>query len=170
MAVDMGWTARLAPGLDRLVSYEREVNRIFSEGYAMALCCYDRRLFTAAELERLGAAHPGTARGGAGTDEEWTPLLRMRREGGVLTLSGEADATNQDALRVMVEDVVESARDAGGHAVIDVSALTFADLAAVRLLAGAVTAGSARLRGAGPWLTDVLALVGVHDPGEGSAR
>ncbi|MBB2909665.1 ABC-type transporter Mla MlaB component [Streptosporangium becharense] len=170
VAIDMGWIIGPEPGTDqlaRLARYEAQANRVFSEGYAIALCCYDRRLFTAAELERLGAAHPGTARAGAGATEEWEPLLRVRRTGAGLTLAGEADETNRDALAAVLEHLVEDAAAGDGPVTLDVAGLVSADLSAVRLLAGAVRSAPARIRLAGvhPPLTDLLA---AFDPDERS--
>ncbi len=181
VAADMGWTVRPVVDVDRLARYEAQANQIFSGGYAMALCCYDRRLFTHAELERISAAHPGAATAGAGSLEEWAPLLRMRRTPRGLVLNGAADRTNAEALAAVVEPLVTEVLaadaspapaaghtshtsddgDAGGAVVIDVTGLTFADLATARLLAGAVEAAAGRLRLEGS-LPDVPAAL---DPG-----
>jgi anti-anti-sigma regulatory factor len=165
VAADMGWTVRPAVDLNLLVRYEAQANRILSGAHAIALCCYDRRLFTRAELERISAAHPGAARAGAGSQEEWEPLLRMRRTPAGLTLHGAADRTNTDALAAVVEPLVAEARRSARPLVIDVSGLAFADVATARLLSGAVGAAGGRLllRGARPSVAGLLTLTD-HDP------
>ncbi|WP_101785021.1 MEDS domain-containing protein [Nonomuraea indica] len=166
VAADMGWTVRPLVDMDELTWYEAQANQIFSAGYAMALCCYDRRLFTHAELERISAAHPGAARAGAGSDEEWDPLLRIRRTPDGLSLDGAADRTNHDALAAVLGPLAAEATS-GAPVVIDVAGLAFADVAAARLLAGVVAAGRGRvlLRGPRPALTELLALVdSLHAP------
>ncbi|GLW07174.1 hypothetical protein Misp01_23040 [Microtetraspora sp. NBRC 13810] len=165
VAADMGWTVRPVPGVDNLAWYEAQANRIFSGAEAIALCCYDRRLFTAAELDRVGAAHPGTARAGAGSVEEWTPLLRMRRSGPMLTLTGEADLSNREALSTVLAHLLADAGDHEGPVTIDVGGLTFVDIGTARLLAAAVQADPARVRlvGVGSPVADLLAVLD-HDP------
>ncbi|GAA0382642.1 hypothetical protein GCM10009530_36800 [Microbispora corallina] len=165
VAADMGWTVRPIPGIDRLAWYEAQANRIFSQGEALALCCYDRRLFTARELERVGMAHPGTAQADAGSGDEWRPLLRMRRTSTGLSLSGEADMTNRDALATVLRHLVEDVPTGNDPVVVDVSGLTFADLGAARALASAVTSsgGRMRLEGSGPFLVDLLAFLDQPD-------
>lgn len=162
VAADMGWTVRHAPGVEVLARYEAQANHVFSGGYAMALCCYDRRLLTTAELERVAAAHPGTARGGPGDGEEWTPLLRMRRGPEGLSLSGSADRSNRGALEAMLEQLTRDARTAQRPLVIDVSGLDFADVAAVRRLRTALRAAGDRvlLRGRPSWWNAMAPLFG----------
>lgn len=172
VAADMGWTVRATPGVERLAWYEAQVNQIFSDGYAMALCCYDRRLFTSAELDRVGAAHPATARAGAGSHEEWAPMLRIRRTFEGLALTGAADRSNSDALEATLRHVVADAHriaDGAAPLVVDVADLTFADTAIARLLAGAVAAARGRLllRGVRPTLHEMLSVI---DPGQAHAR
>ncbi|MFG3436788.1 MEDS domain-containing protein [Nonomuraea sp. NPDC047897] len=162
VAADMGWTVRPLVDMGELARYEAQANQIFSAGYAMALCCYDRRLFTHAELERISAAHPGAARAGAGSVEEWEPLLRIRRTPDGVSLDGAADRTNCDALAAVLDPLAAAADDSDTPLVIDVAGLTFADVATARLLAGTVAAGRGRilLRGARPALVELLAVIG----------
>ncbi|MEV0199230.1 MEDS domain-containing protein [Nonomuraea sp. NPDC050691] len=171
VAADMGWTVRATPGIKRLAWYEAQANRIFAGGYAMALCCYDRRLFTSAELDHISAAHPATARAGAGAHEEWAPMLRLRRGSEGLKLAGAADRSNSEALAGVLHDLVADARllsDGALPLVVDLAELTFADAAIARLLVGAVAATPGRLllRGARPALAEQLAVI---DPGQARA-
>lgn len=167
VAADMGWTTRPAPGTDRLARYEARVNTVLADGYALALCCYDRRLFTHAELDLVSAAHPGTARAGAGTLAGWAPLLRVRRTPTGLALRGTADHTNRDALAAVVEPLAAEAVSTGGPLVLDVSELVSADLGAARLVAGALAAAGGRLllQGTRPPLAELLSRTGPDDPG-----
>ncbi|NUW30971.1 MEDS domain-containing protein [Nonomuraea sp. SMC257] len=171
VAADMGWTVRATPGVERLARYEAQANRIFAGGYVMALCCYDRRLFTSAELDRISAAHPATARAGAGAHEEWAPMLRVRRDPEGLKLAGAADRSNSEALASVLHDLVADARllpDGAAPLVVDLAELTFADTAIARLLASAAAAVPGRLvpRGARPALAELLAVI---DPAQARA-
>ncbi|MDR7275194.1 MEDS domain-containing protein [Catenuloplanes atrovinosus] len=151
---DMAWAASRLPGAEDLAAYEARVNRVFAEGYAMALCLYDRRLFTAAELNPIMSAHPCAK--GAADERGWRPALRMRVTATPprLTLRGEIDASNRDAVAAMLETLAaESATvevDLAGAAVFDVSTVT-------RLVRGA---GTFRLVGQSPQVDRLIGLVG----------
>jgi hypothetical protein len=57
---DMAWVLRDPPGVPHLSWYEAQVNRLFLDGQAMAVCLYNRRLFEASLLRRAACAHPAT--------------------------------------------------------------------------------------------------------------
>jgi anti-anti-sigma factor len=137
---DMTWASRRVPGADLLPWYEAQVNTVFLEGYVAGVCAYDRRRFDPLHLRRLSWAHPG----GASTSIPYEPesSLRARRTCHSLRLSGEADLSNRDALRALIEHLF----DDGPEATIDVSELTFADIAATRALVGAAAGGHGRVR------------------------
>ncbi|WP_214410254.1 MEDS domain-containing protein [Sphaerisporangium fuscum] len=164
VAADMGWSVHQVSGVERLAWYEAQANRIFSQGRAMVLCCYDRRLFTTAELERLSRAHPGTAQAGAGVKEHWRPLLRMRRAPDALVLSGNADSSNREALAVMLDHLLEDTPAGVDTVTVDVSDLTLTDMDAARLLVCAVNTAPARvhLAGVGDPLADLLTLLDLR--------
>ncbi len=128
---DMSWAWR-GVGLDQVSWYEAQVNRICVDGYTAGLCLYDRRLFGEPELRRVTRTHPATIT--RHTDPERIPLLRAVRTGDLgLRLSGEADLSNRQALRSMVEHLVEEATTRE-PVTLDVSDLRFADSAAARIL------------------------------------
>ncbi|GAA4591032.1 anti-anti-sigma factor [Actinoplanes octamycinicus] len=141
---DMSWARRL-DGVDQLSWYEAQVNRVFADGYAMGICLYDRRLFSEPELRRLTLSHPATITGT--TDPARVPLLRgvRTREPLGLSLEGEADLSNREALRAMVEHLIEE-QAPGAPLTLDLSGLRFADSAAARILLGPAAAGTHRLR------------------------
>lgn len=133
---DMAWAAAASKisGAERLPWYEAEINRVFSGGQALAVCLYDRRSMPAEALDRIRAAHP--SRLGPGEQEEWAPLLRMRRttDPPGLMLTGEADASNREALAATLAGLREDFPDTAGPLTVDMSGLRFADAAVVRLL------------------------------------
>ncbi|GAB7036447.1 MULTISPECIES: MEDS domain-containing protein [Catenuloplanes] len=161
---DMAWAASRLPGSEDLAGYEAGVNRVFAEGYAMALCLYDRRLFTAAELAPIMAAHPCTK--GPGADEaEWEPALRMRISATPprLTLRGEIDASNRHAVAAMLDTLAEDAAAAGTAAEVDLSEAAVYDVATITRL---VRDGrrTYRLVGESPQLTKLIRLLAVRSP------
>ncbi|MDP9795076.1 hypothetical protein J2S43_003588 [Catenuloplanes nepalensis] len=156
---DMAWAASRLPGSEDLAGYEARVNRVFAEGYAMALCLYDRRLFTAAELAPIIAAHP-CAKGPATDEAGWEPGLRMRFTTAPprLTLRGEIDASNRDAVAAMLDTLAEEAAAAGGTAEVDLSEAAVYDVATITRL---VRDGrrTYRLIGESPQLTKLIGLL-----------
>ncbi|GAA2850957.1 hypothetical protein Acy02nite_34350 [Actinoplanes cyaneus] len=153
VAGDMSWAARPVPGAERLPWYEAQVNRVFAGGYAMAVCFYDRRLFTPAELSQFSCAHPA-------------PQLRMIRtdDPAGLRMDGETDLASRAALRAVVENLADDLPN-GETLVIDVSRLRFADASAARTLLHPVTVAGRRTRlvGCSPGLRRLLAFHGADD-------
>ena len=78
VVADMTGAVGPAGEVERVVWFEAHVNPVFTGGRVMAICLYDCRVFSAAQLSRLGPAHPATARpqDAAAT---WSPLLRAYR-------------------------------------------------------------------------------------------
>ncbi|WP_436527275.1 MEDS domain-containing protein [Actinoplanes sp. HUAS TT8] len=139
---DMTW-ARRDVRIDQLSWYEARVNRICVDGYTTGVCLYDRREFSEPELRRVTRTHPSTIT--RYTDPSRIPLLRVVRTGGSgLRLSGEADLSNRQALRAMVEHLVEEAADRE-PVTLDLSDLRFADSAAARILLEPAVSGGHRL-------------------------
>ncbi|MEW9533518.1 MEDS domain-containing protein [Microbispora sp. NPDC049125] len=159
---DMAWAATKIAGADRLRWYEAEVNRVFTGEHALALCLYDERSFPADELDRIAAAHPGTLEPGDGPG--WRPLLRMRRtvDPPGLKLTGEADASNRDALAATLDGLRDDLPRTGAPATLDLTDLRFADAAVARLLIRAARTFPAgmRIAGCSPWIARLLTLLG----------
>jgi anti-anti-sigma regulatory factor len=160
---DMSWAAaHSVPGADRLGWYEANVNRVFAERGAMAICLYDRRLFSSAEIQRVIWAHPAAVDHATGPDVE--PVLRFARTDDPpgIRVQGEADLSNRQALRAVLENVGEDIP--AGVVTVDVSDLRFADAATVRILLEVAVAGAPRLRIAGcsPGLRRLLVFNGAQ--------
>ncbi|WP_229074702.1 MEDS domain-containing protein [Actinoplanes sp. DH11] len=160
---DMSWASRPVPGSERLAWYEANVNRVFAEGDAMAMCLYDRRLFSDVDLRRVTWSHPATL--DAGTDPRSVPLLRAIRTTdppGVI-LRGEADLSNRHALTAIMENLVADTPSGGEPLVVDISGLTFLDAASVRILTRVAAAEVTRLRvtGCSPAAQRLLAFTGA---------
>jgi anti-anti-sigma regulatory factor len=131
---DMAWALDEPAGVERLAWYEAQVNRIYLDGRAMAVCLYDRRTSDRELLRRVSSAHPSTTVVGA--DHGWVPLLRIRRTGHPygLRLVGEADLTNRSALAAALDAAVDEQPDPGAPIVVDCSGLRFADGSSAALL------------------------------------
>jgi anti-anti-sigma regulatory factor len=152
---DMGWAA----GYGHLPGYEERVNALFLDGRALGVCLYDRRLFPAPELYAASCAHPGTV--GPEPSTDWAPMLRTRRTGPArLSLSGEADLTNRQALATILSVVVSEAEE---PVRLDVGGLTFVDAGTAALFARAALRAPAGLAfvGVTPAVRQVLSLTGV---------
>ncbi|SDS85646.1 MEDS domain-containing protein [Actinoplanes derwentensis] len=160
---DMSWASRPIPGADRLAWYEAQVNRVYADGDAMALCLYDRRLFSAADLQRARWAHPAAV--DRDTAHESVPLLRAVRTVDVpgIRLEGEADMSNRHALRAVMEHLVEDTPATSRPLTVDVSGLRYADVTAVRILMHIAVTAAHRLHlvGCSPVLQRLLAFNGA---------
>ncbi|MET0416961.1 MAG: MEDS domain-containing protein [Actinoplanes sp.] len=150
---DMSWAQRRVPGAERLAWYEATINTLFTEGYLIGVCAYDRRLFDPALMRRFTCAHPGAATTGMPYNPSISLRIRRTLRPYGLRLSGEADLSNRAALAAVIEQVIECK-----ESTIDVSELRFADMAAARILVDAATAGPGRLRvvGCSPTLVRLL--------------
>ncbi|WP_328471022.1 MEDS domain-containing protein [Actinoplanes sp. NBC_00393] len=160
---DMSWGATGIPGADLLPWYEANVTRVFADGFAMGICLYDRRLFADADLRRVCWAHPATV--DAEIDTGTVPLLRAVRTtspAGV-RLHGEADLSNRQALRAILEHLVDDTPGTGEPHVVDIADLRFIDGATVRMLidAAARAAGAIRVVGCSPHMQRLLSFNGA---------
>lgn len=175
---DMAWASRPVPGAEHLPGHEARINALFTEGYLLGICAYDRRLFDPVSLRRLAWAHPATA--GTRTPFDPASALRMRRTRNPygLRLAGEADLCNRQALSAVIESLLDDLPDDGTVVRIDVSELRFADNAAARTLVHAAgrAAGRFRLVGHSRSLARLLDFHGARrlpdlttDPGAHSA-
>lgn len=159
---DMSWAARPVPGGERLPWYEAQVNRVFADGDAMAICLYDRRLFPETDLRRICWSHPTTV----DTDTDTAPALRAVRTSDPpgVRLEGEADLSNRHALRAVMEHLVDDTPATDGSLTVDISRLRFADAAAVRILMHTAATEAHRLRvvGCSPAMRRLLAFNGAE--------
>lgn len=154
LAADMGWARLPLPGVERLAWFEAQVSGVLADGYATGLCCYPDLGDTP---QKVGTAHPGTVFGtvyAAELDGGWTPQLRVRitRDPVRLCMAGEIDLSNRDCLPPVLDRLLRLS-DPRQPLLIDFSAVTFADVATIRLL---VRAAQAWPRG--------LTLIGCAEP------
>lgn len=131
---EMGWGLRGIPGADQLAAYETAVNAVFESRPASAICQYDARLFSPAELRVFDRCHPGAV--------ELEPVYRhgllrivpaFRDGERALRVVGTVDLRTTGAL----VDALEAALRWPGDVVVDMGALEFIDLAGLRALAHA---------------------------------
>ncbi|MEU4423029.1 MEDS domain-containing protein [Actinoplanes sp. NPDC024001] len=154
---DMSW-ARIQD--DRLTWYESRVNRIFAEGFAMGVCLYNRRLFSADRLRWVTRSHPATVT--EETDPRAVPLFRAVRisDPPGIRLEGEADLSNRHALNAVIEHLLE---DGAATLTVDVGGLRFADSAAARNLLRVADGRQLRLVGCSRSLRRLLTF---HSAGQ----
>ena len=139
---DMSWAFGMV-GAEALAGYEARVNRVYAQGYAMAICLYDRRQWDRGTLAAVCMAHPHTLRAGE------SPLLRIRTGNGsqVLRLTGEIDLSNQAAVEAVVRELATP-----GPLTIDVSGVRFMDGATIGMLVRTALAVPCGLRVVGAGL------------------
>ncbi|MBM2615971.1 MEDS domain-containing protein [Actinoplanes sp. LDG1-06] len=158
---DMNWARRRIPGAERIEWYEARVNTVFTDGYVMGICTYDKRLFDPLLLRRLALAHPGAAGPLLPFDPDTSLRIRRTERPYGLWLSGEADMSNRHALKAMVEEAFVM-RDGRPAVTIDATALRFADTAAARVLLHAAAAyGRMNIVGCSPVLLRLLQFHGA---------
>ncbi|MEV6302889.1 MEDS domain-containing protein [Actinoplanes sp. NPDC051861] len=165
LLTDMSWASRSAPGVDRLPEYEAEANTIFAEGYAMAVCAYDPRLFDPLSRRGLAQAHLGTVATGEPFDPSSALRVRPVREPFGIRLLGEADLLNHAALRAVIDHLLGSLPGERATATVDLTQLRFIDTAAARVLLLAYQRGAGRLKFVGR-PTALARLFDLHGAGE----
>jgi ABC-type transporter Mla MlaB component len=166
LLIDMSWASRPAPGVDGLPEYEARANTIFAEGYALAVCAYDPRVFDPPALRGFAQAHLGTVARSEVFDPGSVLRVRHTRRPFGLCLEGEADLMNQSALRAVVDHLLDNLPSGQTTATIDLSGLRFVDTAAARILLVASRRAAGRLRFLG-WpraLNPLFALYGAGEP------
>lgn len=144
-------------GVARFVAWEDRLSRLALDSPVTAVCLYDRGTLDRDTLWRLVPGHAVTLTAAG----DWSARLGIRRlPGGGLRLTGEADLTNREALRSAL-DALHDSPPTTGAAVIDVTALTFADASAAQLLlrATGTAPGGLRVTGANPLVARVLSLL-----------
>jgi anti-anti-sigma factor len=127
-ASEMSWS--LDSDADRVVQYERDVDRVFEAADVIGLCLYDRRLFSPERLAPLEAAHDYcVCTHGHGTIASRRRLTVTERDDLVLSLAGELDIDSAPLLAARL-----AGRRSRGDVVVETSELEFIDLAGCRLL------------------------------------
>lgn len=154
VVTDMGWAQLPLPGVEQLAWYEAQVSGVLADGYAMGLCCYPDLGDT---TQKVGTAHPSTVYGpiyASAPNGAWIPQLRVRitRDPVRLCVTGEVDLSNRDCLPSVLDRLLRMS-DPTEPLQIDFSAVSFADVATMRLL---VRAAQAWPRG--------LTLIGCAEP------
>lgn len=132
MAAGVSWAAESESRAEGLQEYEVAVTDVFDEKHARALCLYDRRLLRPELVQRAAAVHPSTIEDATGHDgptfqiaPETPTLMRVT---GQIDLSGAGEFSKQIASLVDGDDLV----------VLDLSAVQFIDIGALRVLVDAV--------------------------------
>ncbi|GAA4606809.1 anti-anti-sigma factor [Actinoplanes octamycinicus] len=146
LLTDMSWAGRPVPGIAALPEYEAQANTVFAEGYALAVCAYDPRVFDVPALRGFAQAHLATVGTGASFDPAGALRMRRTRDPFGLCLEGEADLLNQAALSAVVGQVLDSLPAGVPAAVVDLSSVRFMDTAAARVLLLAWQRAAGRLQ------------------------
>lgn len=159
---DMMWAAQSVVSAGRLAWYEGQLSRLCAGGFLSAVCMYDRRMFTAAELSEISMTHLASAPPGNHTPLI-IPLRIVRTTDPVgIRLTGEADLATRRALHAVLDGLPEDL-PYGTPVTVDLTGLSFADgatAAALVRLAQALPTGS-RFVGASASLAAVLRLLGA---------
>lgn len=156
---EMSWAAGDADACDRLIFYEREVQRLFAAADVRGICQYDRRLFGAPVVDAAMAAHGFSIAIGGGSCRAHRGMARISERGGAgMCVAGDVDFASAPYLAARLAEHLEG----DGDITVGVRALTFADVAACRVLLQTADAlippRRLILRGAPPSLVRVLEL------------
>ncbi|MFG3152134.1 MEDS domain-containing protein [Streptomyces sp. NPDC048219] len=158
---EMGWALRPVPGAEQLADYETKVNEVFAGRPASAVCQYDARRFTPAQLDHLHGCHPGEVEAEPLHQDGTLRLVPSFRQGRrSLRVVGSVDHRTTGALAA----ALETATAWPGDLQVDMRELEFIDLSGVRALAHAAArlAGGRRLHVVelAPLLCQVIGMVG----------
>lgn len=127
-----------AGGPDRAGELDALLHEVIHERPVTMLCQYERRHWSAGDLDALGRLHPVEVVAPALYDDG---LLRITRDAPYRTrISGEIDYSNRDTVRAMIEDELDHALRNGtddrageraGEIALHLDSLRFADVTAV---------------------------------------
>jgi anti-anti-sigma factor len=153
VAADLAWLSRHPGALVSWAAYELRADLLAARLPFGALCAYDATHWTPDDLALIEAVHSLSLRP-TGTGVR----VHAHRDGSI-RISGELDLAYADRLRAALVGTVAHA----GSPVLDVTDLTFVDLAGLRTLLAAARAmaaakGSATIRGATPALRRIWHL------------
>jgi hypothetical protein len=151
--------------VDRLGELDSMIHDVVRDRPVTMLCQYDRRHWSASDLEELGGLHPVEVVAPALYDDG---LLRVTRRAPLRTrVCGEIDYSNRDLVRRMIENELERAlRDADGTGEVSVhlESLRFADVTSavqfVQIAEGFPASHRLVLHGAQPSLRRLLERCG----------
>lgn len=129
VSADMCWATRPVTGVEQLVVFESEVNRLFADARLTAICQYDRHVFDPVTLAAAAAAH-GRAVAAATYHED--PVLRVCRQYSPpgVRVAGELDYTRADVFGQALAEALRLTRNV--H--VNLRALSFIDAAAAGVL------------------------------------
>ncbi|WP_067817261.1 MEDS domain-containing protein [Actinomadura kijaniata] len=151
-----GW-----PGTDRFADFEQRCQAAFQTPglKAMALCQYDSRWFSRAQLEELELCHGGRVRVDDLYDDGVLRITPLFTPPG-LALDGAVDESTVQA----VGDALERMAARASHFCLDLSGLEFCDMEGLRTLIGAGRSGGVHrqviLRGVPDYLDLMLRISG----------
>jgi anti-anti-sigma regulatory factor len=134
---DMCWALRPVAGLDELMDYEAQMNRLLSDGHATAVCQYDRQCFDTVTLAGAGRHHAVALAAATYHDDALLRICRQYQPPGV-RVSGEIDYRGVEPLTRALSEAL--ALDEHVH--VNLSGLAFTDGSA----AGALSQAAACMR------------------------
>ncbi len=134
---DMSWALRPVSGVDELMSYESQLNRLLSDCGATAMCQYDRQCFDTVTLTGVAATHALALAAATYHADALLRICRQYQPSGV-RVSGEIDFRNVEPLARALSEAL--ALDEHVH--VNLTGLAFTDGSA----AGAIVQAAASLR------------------------
>jgi len=134
---DMCWALRPVTGVEELLDYESQMNRLLADGGATAVCQYDRQCFDTVTLAGMAANHALALAASTYHDDALLRICRQYQPPGV-RVSGEIDYRRTEPLARALSEAL--ALDE--HVYVNLAGLSFTDGSA----AGAVVQAAAGLR------------------------
>lgn len=137
VAAEMSWAVQGLDGKERLVEYERTLDRALEGKAAIVLCQYDRRLYHSDDVAAIETAHVHSARPNPLFASRTLYLERTYAPHGLLA-RGELDVTTREAFRDALLQIASSPGE--DRLVVDLRRVAYLDAGAVGALVGAALA------------------------------
>jgi anti-anti-sigma factor len=129
---EMSWARRDGQSWDSLISYEKDIQRIFAAADVRGVCQYDRRLFSPGLLDEAAAAHELAVSidGTVSRARSRTATILESAVDRAIRVSGELDFASGPYVAARLAEHLP----ASGDIVIDAGELSFVDVSGCRVL------------------------------------
>jgi len=131
---ETGWVARHGILMSEIIAYEKAVSPLAVDGKVLALCQYDHRAFSAADMAEVDAAHDGRTLENAEFENGELVIRRRHGDAPGIGLSG---AVGEQGHTPLAEALKAALADNQDDLHVDMSGLDFIDLEGLRLLMAA---------------------------------
>ncbi len=129
VAVDMSWALRPVTGVEQLPEFEEGIAVALAGTAAAVLCQYDRERFDPVTLAQVTTFHTRSVAAATYHSDAVLRICRQYAPPGI-RLAGELDYQAADALALALAEAIRL----DGHITVNMTALSFADAACLRMI------------------------------------